>query len=216
MDTSVRDRGEQLARSALYGGSFLALLAVVAGVWHAPSPFCWHPILMTLGYAVLMTQGILTGVQARQLPAGEARVQLLKQHMLVQILANLSVLAGLAAIYRNKEILGKPHFVTSHAQMGVGVVLLTAVVAPLLGVLGFRSLGVGRSLSDAAVQRLKSFHRIVGRFVHLCGLVTAAYGVFVFMTGVSFAIAEIGLMSIFSAQCLLLLIGSKGYKQMLP
>eukprot|EP01059_Diplonema_ambulator_P032750 TRINITY_DN6584_c0_g1_i2.p1 TRINITY_DN6584_c0_g1~~TRINITY_DN6584_c0_g1_i2.p1 ORF type:complete len:210 (+),score=41.08 TRINITY_DN6584_c0_g1_i2:589-1218(+) len=161
--------------------SLVSLLGVVIGGSAWLSPFYWHPVMMTVGYVILMSHGVLTATIAVN-TMGDQRLQLLKKHMLVQILANLCVVGGLVAIYQNKELHGKQHFTTPHAKMGLFALGLS-FYSPILGIFSFRSLGLSTCLPNAAINRLKSSHRVVGSLTIVTGLLTALYGVYLHLPG---------------------------------
>ena len=54
--------------------------------------------------------------------------------------------------------LGKPHFRTLHARMGLAALLL-GIAAPLGGALAFKSLGLLDGRSETLQQRVKWAHR---------------------------------------------------------
>eukprot|EP01064_Diplonema_japonicum_P006818 TRINITY_DN14646_c0_g2_i1.p1 TRINITY_DN14646_c0_g2~~TRINITY_DN14646_c0_g2_i1.p1 ORF type:complete len:231 (+),score=34.21 TRINITY_DN14646_c0_g2_i1:66-695(+) len=162
--------------------SILSMIAILVGSSQFVTPYYWHPVLMTFGYVVMMSHGVLTATRAVMLPAGEQRLQLLKKHMLIQIFANLSVIGGLVAIYQNKELKGKQHFSTPHAKFGLFTMGIS-FYSPLMGIFGFRFLGLTSYLSDTIVTKVKSAHRVTGSLTVIAGIMTAAYGVYLHLTG---------------------------------
>ena len=63
--------------------------------------FCWHPIMMSLGFLGLMAEGILMAVNLRSVEGGH-RVIAIQLHASVQALGIASIAIGFWAIWRNK------------------------------------------------------------------------------------------------------------------
>lgn len=87
---------------------------------------------------------------------------------------------GFYAIYRNKELHGKPHFTSYHGLAGAVVLTATAAV-PVGGALAFKQLGLMRHAPEMRVALIKALHRKAGAltyfaatFVVMLGLCTPA------------------------------------------
>merc|ERR1712086_512082 len=107
-----------------------------------------------------MSQGVLLSSRAVALHPGPERLLLLKKHAVVQTLACLAILGGFYAIYKNKEVHGKPHFTSYHSKLGV-VTLAATFLAPLTGALGFKYLGLFEYLGEWG-SFVKALHRKKG------------------------------------------------------
>ena len=65
------------------------------------SLFSWHPLCMTLGYAVLMAEAVRIAVDFRS-KEGQERVKRITRHMMVNLGALALITVGFASIYKNK------------------------------------------------------------------------------------------------------------------
>lgn len=66
------------------------------------SLFAWHPIFMSLGYILFMTEGVLSALSFRSLEGGAERVQAIQGHALLQLRAVVCICLGFGVIFRNK------------------------------------------------------------------------------------------------------------------
>eukprot|EP01024_Parvocaulis_polyphysoides_P059797 TRINITY_DN6483_c0_g1_i1.p1 TRINITY_DN6483_c0_g1~~TRINITY_DN6483_c0_g1_i1.p1 ORF type:complete len:219 (+),score=22.40 TRINITY_DN6483_c0_g1_i1:401-1057(+) len=132
--------------------------------------FSWHPIFMTLGYVLFMTEGVISGIKFRRLD-GKERVAAIYTHMMWQISAVASILIAFGVIYYNKNLTGKHHFTSLHAKFGLASVIFS-VAAPVLGVVGFRALGLLQNFPEQMQILIKKVHRNLGAIVWLLALFT--------------------------------------------
>lgn len=63
--------------------------------------FCWHPMLMTVGFLGLMAEGVLLAIDFRPLD-GPRRVRAIQVHALVQLTSAASIAGAFWAIWQNK------------------------------------------------------------------------------------------------------------------
>ncbi|KAK2075833.1 hypothetical protein QBZ16_001574 [Prototheca wickerhamii] len=124
--------------------------------------FAWHPVLMSVGFLGLMTEGLLAAVRFRPLD-GQARTSAIFHHAYLQIVS-------ITSIYKNKNRLGKEHFASLHAKTGL-VTFGLAMVAPLGGILSFRKLGLLPLLPQQWQAHIKWVHRSWGLLVWSLGIV---------------------------------------------
>lgn len=127
--------------SVLLHGSTISLSLSIAFSLFDSSLFSWHPLFMSLGFILFMTEGVMSAVTLRGIPPGHQRVLAIQSHALMQLRSLVCVIIGFAVIYRNKAIHSKPHFVSSHAKVGLATLIL-AVIMPILGAVSFKSLGL--------------------------------------------------------------------------
>uniref|UniRef100_A0A7S0WG64 Cytochrome b561 domain-containing protein n=1 Tax=Pyramimonas obovata TaxID=1411642 RepID=A0A7S0WG64_9CHLO len=167
----------------------ISVPVIVSYMYFNGELFGWHATCMSLGYVLLMGNGVWMSSRATVKPNGEERLMLLKLHGLFQAGAALSVAIGLYCIYHNKEIHGKPHFTTYHSQAGL-VVLIATSAAVVMGVLGFKYLGLIRFVPENMHGLLKTVHRRTGA-------VTFFSSVFVAMLGLSTASIHQGMLTYF-------------------
>lgn len=85
--------------------------------------FSWHPSLMTVAFAFLMAQAILIFSPESSLLVNSGRNDKIQLHWILNVFSLLGAVGGLASIYLNKEIAGKPHFVTWHSRFGLASVI---------------------------------------------------------------------------------------------
>lgn len=132
--------------------------------------FGWHPLFMSLGFMLFMTEGLIGSVMFRQLD-GPERVQAIWAHALMQGRAFVCILIGFVVIYQNKVRHGKSHFVSQHAKFGLATLLLS-IASPLLGLISFKRLGILQRFPEAWHPRLKWLHRRAGVVTWLLALIT--------------------------------------------
>ncbi|XP_041744539.2 transmembrane reductase CYB561D2 isoform X2 [Coregonus clupeaformis] len=124
------------------------------------SLFSWHPFLMTLA----------------KLPHKTKR----RVHWILQCLCASCATVGLASIFYNKHLNGKPHFASWHGLVGLGTVCVVGVQSLAALPLLYHSLAKGWSLA-----RLKRYHAASGLVTYLLGSVSLLLGICsVWFTGV--------------------------------
>eukprot|EP00054_Salpingoeca_dolichothecata_P032431 m.266079 g.266079 ORF g.266079 m.266079 type:complete len:211 (-) comp30025_c0_seq1:41-673(-) len=149
---------------ASHGVAAALTLVVIATVFRKMSPtvlFAWHPTLMTLGFAAMMTEGLL--LMSKQPLFGKTDRKLrVKLHFLLNTTGAVCTSLGFLAIYINKNYKGKPHFVTWHALVG----LIASAWAAMLGAVGWQLLfpEMLKPISKAlgGLHKLYRIHGIVG------------------------------------------------------
>ncbi|GLC46618.1 hypothetical protein PLESTB_001223600 [Pleodorina starrii] len=132
--------------------------------------FAWHPAFMSIGYIVFMTEGLIAAIQFRHID-GPERVKAIWSHALLQLRALICVLIGFGVIYRNKILLGKPHFMSLHAKFGLATLVLS-ILMPLWGLVSFRRMGFIQRFPERWQPRIKAAHRQLGLLTWLLALVT--------------------------------------------
>eukprot|EP00270_Netrium_digitus_P017396 TRINITY_DN6372_c0_g1_i1.p1 TRINITY_DN6372_c0_g1~~TRINITY_DN6372_c0_g1_i1.p1 ORF type:complete len:222 (-),score=47.10 TRINITY_DN6372_c0_g1_i1:198-863(-) len=109
-----------------------AVPALVTLKFFNGSLFGYHPTLLSIGFLMLMGEGILISVQAK----GKQRKLYLKIHAIFQGAAAAAIAGGMWAIYQNKVLQHKLHLQTLHSRVGVAAlaasVLVSAGGVPLL------------------------------------------------------------------------------------
>lgn len=73
----------------------------IAFVLFDKSLFSWHPLFMSLGYLLFMTEGLISAVMFRHLD-GPERVKAIWGHALMQTRALVCICIGFGVIYQNK------------------------------------------------------------------------------------------------------------------
>mmetsp|Transcript_10876 Transcript_10876/g.19810 ORF Transcript_10876/g.19810 Transcript_10876/m.19810 type:complete len:234 (+) Transcript_10876:139-840(+) len=133
------------------------------------SLFSWHPICMSIGYILFMTEGVLGALLFRQLE-GLERVKAIQAHAYMQLRAIVFIFAGATVIIYNKIRLGKMHFKSNHAKIGLASLILAAIV-PLGGAISFRKLGFIHYFPERLHPFIKASHRYSGMIAWILALV---------------------------------------------
>ncbi|XP_076858703.1 transmembrane reductase CYB561D2 [Brachyhypopomus gauderio] len=143
-----------------------AAFTVIVAVISKPGTglFSWHPFLMTLAFTFFMTEAILL-FSPHSSPFRRAKHQTkARLHWILQWLCTSCAILGFGAIFYNKHLNSKPHFVTWHALIGV----ITVCVATVQSVGGlailYPKLAKGWSLA-----KLKRYHAASGLLAYLLG-----------------------------------------------
>eukprot|EP00239_Pterosperma_sp_CCMP1384_P011280 CAMPEP_0197863210 /NCGR_PEP_ID=MMETSP1438-20131217/40507_1 /TAXON_ID=1461541 /ORGANISM="Pterosperma sp., Strain CCMP1384" /LENGTH=211 /DNA_ID=CAMNT_0043481027 /DNA_START=128 /DNA_END=763 /DNA_ORIENTATION=- len=154
---------------------FAGTAGLVAYTYLNGSLFGYHATGMAIGYMMCMGQGIIMSNKG-VVTAGPGRLQHMKNHMYIQMLGAVMICGGFYAIYRNKDINDKPHFVSTHAKYGLACIVLSVGVVPLGGALGFKWLGIFDKLPGPLQAPTKQAHRLAGAGTYVMGMVVALYG----------------------------------------
>mmetsp|Transcript_10088 Transcript_10088/g.11794 ORF Transcript_10088/g.11794 Transcript_10088/m.11794 type:complete len:229 (+) Transcript_10088:283-969(+) len=141
---------------------FAATSLLVAWTYFNGELFGYHATCMATGFLFFMGQGVVLANQGVVLKAGPQRLKVFQQHMTCQVLGWLNIAGGFYAIYANKTAHNKPHFMTNHSKLGLLVLFLGLIMAPLLGGGGFKWLGIYDKLPLNLQPIVKQSHRWVG------------------------------------------------------
>jgi len=155
--------------TVLHGSVVIVALSLACCLFDG-SLFAWHPALMSVGYIIFMSEGVLSAVMFRTLD-GPERVSAIWSHALLQARAMVCIVAGFVVIYRNKVVNGRSHFLSTHAQVGLATMLLS-LGSPLLGLVSFRRMGIIQRFPERLQPRIKWLHRQLGVVTWLMSLVT--------------------------------------------
>lgn len=151
-------------------------VSVPSRLFDATVLFTYHPSAMSLSFGALIPLGAFVALKSRSLGAGPDRLRAMWTHAALQTFAAALAFGGLVSIYLNKNIMGKPHFATRHAKLGVAAATLTAL-SMLLGALNFERLGLLRLVPDKHRAAVKSAHRKCGAGAVLAGAASIATAV---------------------------------------
>lgn len=100
-----REDGKVLDQIAILANTLVGITGIIA-VWQPTIVFYWHPILMFLGLLCLSANAIVLVRMNRWFQV----------HVVMQILALISMTGGMIAIYLSKEEKGRPHWWTFAAS----------------------------------------------------------------------------------------------------
>ncbi|XP_037088249.1 cytochrome b561 domain-containing protein 2-like [Pollicipes pollicipes] len=131
------------------------------------SLFSWHPICMSISFAGMM----LGGAEVFSLGSQRYRHRV-TLHWQLQAAAAVLSLAGLAAIFFNKELRGAPHFTSTHGQLGLAAVA-AATVQSAGGLLALYATRLPRLV---APRLTKTLHAMSGVVLVALGLYTLRLG----------------------------------------
>ncbi|XP_008283449.1 transmembrane reductase CYB561D2 [Stegastes partitus] len=138
---------------------FIAFVSRPGSSW-----FSWHPFLMTLAFSFFMTEAILLfsphASPIRKLPHKTKG----GVHWVLQGLCVSCAVLGLAVIFYNKHLMGKPHFTSWHGLLGLLTVCVAGTQSLAALPLVYHSLAKGWSLA-----RLKRYHAASGLVTYLLG-----------------------------------------------
>lgn len=84
-------------------GTIIATVGTIVIALYNGTLFAWHPILMSLGFLGIMSEGVLTALKFRRLE-GPPRAAAIQRHFWIQLLAVTAVAGGFWAIYQNKVL----------------------------------------------------------------------------------------------------------------
>ena len=145
-------------------------LHVAAAVQAASSAFLMldgslfgaHTTAMTLAYALLMAEAVLLALNFRKVATADARIAAIQRHMVVNLAALSFAAVGFFSIYANKSRMGKAHFQSLHAKLGLTAFLCSAAIV-LSGAASFRKLGILQYVPQHLQAMVKYGHRVVSR-----------------------------------------------------
>jgi hypothetical protein len=94
-----------------------------------------------------------------------------KNHGILAMIGSLLSVAGLYAIYSNKELYERPHFTSTHGKIGLGLVLSSMGAGFVGAVFLHPDFGV-----DKTNKQIRFAHKIFARVVVACAWATAFQG----------------------------------------
>ncbi|KAH0554724.1 transmembrane reductase CYB561D2-like [Cotesia glomerata] len=100
--------------------------------------FSWHPICMALGVGLLLMEGIFAISGESNLTSRIKRTQRVTIHWILVTSGLILMFIGLIIAIINKNRLNKRHFVSTHAQLGLGAIVISCVVT-LVGTVALNS-----------------------------------------------------------------------------
>lgn len=135
------------------------------------SLFSWHPFFMTLAFSFFMTEAILL-FSPHGSPIKRFKHQTKgRVHWILQCLCVSCAVLGVAAIFYNKHLHGKPHFTSWHGLLGLLTVCVVGLQSVAAVPLIYHSLAKGWSLA-----KLKRYHAASGLVTYLLGSVSLLLG----------------------------------------
>mmetsp|Transcript_38260 Transcript_38260/g.108170 ORF Transcript_38260/g.108170 Transcript_38260/m.108170 type:complete len:203 (+) Transcript_38260:117-725(+) len=156
--------------------ALVGICAAVAWFIYDGSLFSYHPVLMSTAYLAFMGNGVLVARVADKGPISERKASYWR-HMILTGLGVMLATAGGAAIYLNKEGLGKEHLTSIHGMAGAA----TTMVA--MGISMGGSAIFFKLIPTKLLGAVKKVHRMGGRIVFVMGSIAAASGLQPFNPG---------------------------------
>jgi len=134
--------------------------------------FSWHPTCMTVCFILLMLQAIVLFSQESSLVPTTQRSEKVQLHWILHAFGVTSAAFGFAAVYLNKEINGRKHFVSWHGKFGLAT-LCGVCLAVLGGLLAKYS--VTETLRKLVKPiNMKLYHATGGMMIFILAMVTVA------------------------------------------
>lgn len=147
---------------------------VIYLAWPFPNLFSWHPVLMTLAFAFLMTEAILFFSPESSLVPKAQRPTKVNYHVATMIAAIVCGFSGFTIIYINKNNSNKDHFTSWHGTFGLIVVCYMCVQATGGVITRYPKL-LASKLKPA---KLKLYHATSGLFLFILVCATFVLALF--------------------------------------
>lgn len=136
--------------------------------------FSWHPIAMSLGVGLLITEAVFSISGEAYLGSRLSRQKRVTAHWVLHSVGLLLVLVGLIIIIVNKVNHSKPHFATPHSILGLVSIILAAVAAAV-GVLTNNTRWLYPRVRPVLLKIFHAFGGIVVTILLLATLITGTY-----------------------------------------
>ncbi|XP_071810193.1 transmembrane reductase CYB561D2-like [Asterias amurensis] len=140
--------------------------------WPFSSLFSWHPVLMSIAFAFLMTEAILFFSPDSNLVPKAVRKTKVTYHWITNTTAVLCAIAGLVIIVLNKEMNGYPHLKSWHGILGVSTVAYACIQACAGTTLLYPAL----TSKMFKLADLKLYHATSGLVLFTLACVTLVFG----------------------------------------
>ncbi|KAK9881013.1 hypothetical protein WA026_014356 [Henosepilachna vigintioctopunctata] len=136
--------------------------------------FTWHPILLSVGWMVFSTEGILTLNKNNNILKKLTEPNRILLHWILQTIALISITLGFLIALKSKNDKNKSHFKTWHALFG----LLGVIFAILSGLNGISAL-YSNALKNLYSPKLNKFiHVLSGTLAYLFGGISGILSVY--------------------------------------
>jgi len=134
--------------------------------------FTWHPVLVSIGYLILVTHAILTMADNNFLTQSLSYRNRITVHWILQTSALVLITISQSCIFIQKNNLGKSHYQTTHSLFGVTTYLLT-IGASLGGIFTKFSFQLKKFLKPAIAKIIHSF---AGMLAYILAIITISLG----------------------------------------
>jgi len=132
--------------------------------------FSWHPVLMSIGFVLLLLQAIVMFSPESSLTPNSPRTDKVQLHWMLHAFGAASACFGFAAVFFNKEMNGRKHFSTWHSKLG-----LATMLGLFLAVLGGIAANYTQKLKTVVKPiNVKVWHATGGMIIFIMAMVTVA------------------------------------------
>jgi len=135
--------------------------------------YTFHPVLMAIGYLILVSHGILTMADKNAFTQNFDYHKRITAHWVVQAIALTLITAAQSAIYINKNRNGYPHYQSIHSIFGL-ITYLTTLSATLGGTFNKYSYSLRNFVKPAVI---KVGHAFAGIAVYVLAIATISLGI---------------------------------------
>ncbi|XP_016304023.1 cytochrome b561 domain-containing protein 1-like [Sinocyclocheilus anshuiensis] len=165
-----------LRRAAVLAAHIISLgLVILTSILSRPgtSLFSWHPVCMSLGFCLCMTEGILLFSAEGSPFCFKSRKWKVRLHWFLQALLLVCGATGFGFMVASKNIKEHPHFTSWHSLLGVATMAATMLQA-ICGVF----LLFPKLISTRSFPRLRLYHATCGLVAYLLASVTVMSAMF--------------------------------------
>ncbi|XP_051531467.1 probable transmembrane reductase CYB561D1 isoform X2 [Myxocyprinus asiaticus] len=150
-------------------------LAILTSILSRPgtSLFSWHPVCMSLGFGLCMTEGILLFSAEGSPLCFKSRKWKVRLHWFFQALLLVFGATGFSFMVASKNVSEHSHFTSWHSLLGVGTMAATVLQAICGIFLLFPTL-----ISTQSFPRLRLYHRTCGLVAYLLATITIMSAMF--------------------------------------
>ncbi|XP_073682322.1 probable transmembrane reductase CYB561D1 [Garra rufa] len=165
-----------LRRLAVVAAHIISVgLVILTSILSRPgtSLFSWHPVCMSLGFCLCMTEGILLFSAEGSPFCFKSRKWKVRLHWFFQALLLVFGATGFGFMVASKNIKEHPHFTSWHSLLGVATMAATVLQA-ICGVF----LLFPKLISNHSFPRLRLYHATCGLVAYLLATVTVVSAMF--------------------------------------
>ncbi|KAF3428342.1 hypothetical protein E2986_06719 [Frieseomelitta varia] len=150
------------------------VIYIVTLAFEKYSFFSWHPICMTVGVGLLITEAIFNVSGEAYVGWKVSRVNRVTLHWILHTLGLGLVLVGLIIIVVNKTVNNRSHFMTPHSILGLVSIILVFLTAAF-GVVTNNSRWLYPRFRPVLLKIVHAFGGIVVTILLLATLITGTY-----------------------------------------
>lgn len=136
--------------------------------------FAWHPICMSVGVGLLITEAVFSISGEAYLASKMSRMNRVTMHWILHTLGLGLMLIGFLIIVVNKVTHNKSHFVTPHAILGL-ISIICALLTASFGIITNNSRWLYPRFRPVLLKIVHAFGGIVVTILLLATLITGTY-----------------------------------------